>query len=95
MRSSAIFLVSVVTSTRSSPLGALTDLADQVVDLALRRLDHDLRVDEPGRPDDLFDELASGLTQLIRSRCGRQVHRLADPVGELLPGQRPVVDRRR
>ena len=29
------------------------------------------------------------------SRSRRQVHRLPDPVGELLPGQRPVVDRRR
>ena len=56
MRSSAIFLVSVVTSTRSSRLAVRSlDLVHQVVDLALGRLDHDLGVDQPGRADDLLD----------------------------------------
>ena len=76
-------------------LGALADLADQVVDLALRRFDDDLRVDQAGRPDHLLDELAARLAQLVCAGRRRQIDRLADPVGELLPGQRPVVDRRR
>ena len=37
-------------------LGAQADLVDQVVDLALGRLDDDLGVDQPGRADDLLDD---------------------------------------
>jgi hypothetical protein len=40
-------------------LGAGADLVDQVVDLALGRLDHDLGVDEAGRSDDLLDGRSS------------------------------------
>ena len=54
-------LVSVVTSTRSLRRDALADLAEQVVDLALRRPDLDLRIDQAGRPDDLLDHHAAGL----------------------------------
>ncbi len=53
-------LVSVVTSTRSLPLGPLLDLAHEVVDLALGRLDDDLGIDQPRRPDDLLDDVALG-----------------------------------
>ncbi len=95
MRSSAIFLVSVVTSTRSSRSARCPDLVDQVVDLALRRLDDDLRVDQTGGADHLLDELAAGVAELVGPRGRREVHRLPDPIGELLPGQRPVVDRGR
>ena len=49
MRSSAIFLVSVVTSTRSLRSARTLDLVHQVVDLALGRLDDDLGVDQAGR----------------------------------------------
>jgi hypothetical protein len=42
-------------------LGPQPDLVDEVVDLALRRPDHHLRVDQPGRPDHLLDHLALGL----------------------------------
>ena len=76
-------------------LGAGSDLADQVVDLPLGGLDHDLRIHQAGRADHLLDELAAGLGQLVGPGRRRQVHRLADPAGELLPGQRPVVDRGR
>ncbi len=41
-------------------VGAGPDLVDEVVDLALGRLDDDLRVDQAGGPDDLLDELAAG-----------------------------------
>ena len=61
MRSSAIFLVRVVTSTRSSRAARCPDLRHQVVDLALGRLDDDLGVHQPGRPDDLLDDLAADL----------------------------------
>ena len=74
--------------------GALADLADQVVDLTLGRFDHDLRIHQSGGANDLFDELAAGLAHLVGSRGGREINGLPDPVGELFPGQRSVVDRR-
>ena len=67
----------------------------QVVDLALGRLDDHLGVDQAGRPDHLLDHVAADALQLVRARGGRQVDGLADPVEELVPGQRPVVDRAR
>ncbi|CRK52076.1 hypothetical protein RHCRD62_30740 [Rhodococcus sp. RD6.2] len=76
-------------------LGALPDLVNQVVDLPLRRLHHDLGVDEPGRANHLFDELTTCPAQLVRAGCRGQVHRLPDPIRELLPGERPVVGGRR
>ena len=50
-------------------LGAGVDLVDQVVDLALGRLDHDLGVDQPGRPDDLLDGVAADLVELVVARA--------------------------
>ncbi len=76
-------------------LGAVADLVDQVVDLALGRLDDHLGVDQPGRPDDLLDDVAADLGQLVVARGRGQVDGLADPVEELLPAQRPVVHRAR
>ena len=75
-------------------LGPLADLVHEVVDLALRGLHHDLRVDQPGRPDDLLDR-ARAAAELVRTRRRREVDGLADPVDELLPAQRSVVHRRR
>ena len=72
-------------------LGADLDLVHQVVDLALGRLDHDLGVDQAGRPDDLLDRRPVGPAQLVGTRRGRQVDGLADALEELLPPQRPVV----
>ena len=46
MRSSDIFLVRVVTSTRSSRADRNRISSHQVVDLALGRLDHDLGVNK-------------------------------------------------
>ena len=76
-------------------VGARPDLADEVVDLSLGRLHHDLGVDQTGGANHLFDELAAGLSQLVGARSRRQVHGLTHPVAELLPGQRTVVDSRR
>ena len=95
MRSSDIFLVSVVTRTRSLRSARARDLAHQVVDLALGRLDDHLGVDQAGRPDDLLDDVvdAAALADLVVARGRREVDGLADPVEELLPPQRPVVHR--
>ncbi len=91
MSSSAIFLVSVVTRTRSSRSDAHPDLLEQIVDLALRRLDHDLRVDQTGRADDLLDHAVRDPHLVLAGRRG-EVHGLADAVLELVPPQRPVVE---
>ena len=45
---------------------------DQVVDLALGRLDHDLGVDQPGRADDLLDGVAADLVELVVARASRR-----------------------
>src|ERR1700722_18050580 len=74
-------------------VGPQPDLLEQVVDLALGRLDDHLRVDEPGRANHLLDDVAVDPLQLVRAWRGRQVDRLADALGELIPGQRAVVAR--
>ena len=55
MRSSAIFLVSVVTSSLIGGPGLY--LLHEIVDLALGGLDDDLGVDQAGGTDDLLDDL--------------------------------------
>ena len=70
-------------------LDARVDLVEQVVDLALGRLEHDLQVDQPGGPDDLLDHTL-GLRLVGTGGC-REVDGLADPLEELLPAQRAVV----
>ena len=77
------------------PLGPLLDLAHQVVDLPLRGLDDDLGIDESGRSDDLLDDVALHLGQLVGAGRGREVHGLPDALDELVPSQRPVVHRAR
>ena len=69
----------------------LVDLVDQVVDLPLGGLHDHLGVDQAGRPDDLLDDLAVHLGQLVVARGRREVVGLADPLQELVPAQRPVV----
>ena len=67
----------------------------QVVDLPLRRLDDHLRIDEPGRPDDLFDDDAARELQLVHARCGGDEDHAGHEVHELVEAQRPVVECRR
>ena len=93
MRSSAIFLVSVVTSTRSPSVDAVVDLLDEVVDLALGGLDDDLGVDQAGGAHDLLDHLRRALCSSNGPGRGRQEHDLVDPLHDLLEAQRPVVGR--
>ena len=69
------------------------DLVHQIVDLALGRFDHDLRIDQTRRADHLLDELATGAAQFVRPGRRRHIDRLADALGELLPGERAVVHR--
>src|SRR5260221_6256288 len=76
------------------PLAALdaeVDLREEVVDLPVGRPDVDLRIDQAGRADDLFDQDRRAL-QLVRSRCRRYEDRLVQPVLELLERERAVVE---
>lgn len=66
----------------------------QVVDLALERPDLDFRVEEARRADDLLRDLL-GLLELVLARRRRDVDDLVDARGELLEGQRAVVEGRR
>ncbi len=75
--------------------GAVANLREQVVHLAAHRAYFDDRVEETGRPDDLLDDDAARLTQLVRAGRGRDEQPLADPLLPLLEVQRPVVQRRR
>ena len=94
MRSSDIFFVSVVTSTRSFTCLATTDLGEQVVDLVLRRAQLDLRIDDPCRADQLLgDDLR--VAELVRPRRRRDEHHLPHLAEELVEAQRAVVERRR
>ena len=75
-------------------LDADLDLGEQVVDLALERPDLDLRVEEARRANDLLRDLL-GLLELVLARRRRDVDDLVDARGELLEGQRAVVEGRR
>ena len=46
-------------------LGALADLGEQVVDLVRDRADLDLGIEQAGRPDDLLDDDALRLVELV------------------------------
>ena len=67
-------------------------LFEEVVDLSLRRLDDDKRVDEARGSDDLLDHPVGAL-KLVGTRRRGQVDGLADARGELVPLQRTVVHR--
>src|SRR3712207_9441280 len=51
------------------------------------------RSDQAGRPDDLLDDVFAHPRQLVRAGGRGEVDGLADPLEELLPGQRAVVHR--
>ena len=73
-----------------APLGALVDLPDQVVDLALHRPDLDPGVQQPGGPDHLLHDLARA-GALILPRGGGDIDHLVEPLFKFLKFQRPVV----
>ncbi len=73
----------------------LANLAQQVVDLPGDRPHVDDRIDQSGRPDDLLDDDAAGLPQLVGTGRGAHEDDLPDACLPLLEVQRPVVERRR
>ncbi len=83
-------LVRVVTSTRSPRFDPLADLADQVVHLPFDRADFHLRVDQPGRADDLLDHLV-GVLHLVRAGRGRGVDGVAHVLLEFVELERAVI----
>jgi hypothetical protein len=64
-RSPAMRLVRVVTRTTLVVGGAVADLGEEVVDLALDGADLYLGVNEAGGADDLFYDEAGGLGELV------------------------------
>ena len=53
-------------------VGALAAFVDEIVDLALQRLERDLRVNQAGGADDLFDDAGPcGPLQFARARAWR------------------------
>ena len=101
VRSSAIFLVRVVTKVRSpfeeralAALNARVDLGDEIVDLSLDGAHVDLRVGEPRRADDLLGDLARARALVLAGRGGN-VYDLIYPLLEFLKLQRAVIERRR
>ena len=66
------------------------DFRQQVIHLGRNRSYFHLRIDQAGRTNQLFDDLA-GAIPLIRTRCRRDKHRLRRQVFELVKAQRPVV----
>ncbi len=71
------------------------DLAEQVVDLAGHGPHLDLGIHQARRPDELLDDDALDLGELVLARRRRDVDRLAHVVLELLELERPVVERAR
>ena len=74
--------------------GPLLDLLEQVRHLAPRRLDVDHRIDQPGRADDLLDDLALRHRQLVVGRRGRDEEPPWNFLLPLVEPQRPVVQAR-
>ena len=68
----------------------LAHLSQQIVDLSLHRTDIYLRVQQTGRPDDLF-RTKQFVLRFIFPGSGGYKHDLVDPVLKLLKIQRPVI----
>jgi hypothetical protein len=87
--------VSVVTSVRSLFAVRSLHARQEVVDLPLHGPDEDRRVEEAGRAEDLLDDLAARLLQLVRRGRRRDEEALAGALEPLLELERPVVEGRR
>src|SRR5205823_3226286 len=72
--------------------GTGADLLQQVVHLAFDRADVDRRVDQTGRPDDLLDDDALRLGELIGPGRRRHEYHLSDAFLPLLEIERAVVE---
>ena len=93
-RSSDIFLVSVVTSTRSSRSTRAAHLVHQVVDLVLGLAHLHDRVDDARRSHDLLDHPSRARALVLAGR-GRDEHQLRRDRQELFERLRAVVQRAR
>ena len=70
----------------------LADLPHEVVDLRPCGPHFDERIQQTGRPDDLFADNSTGLLELIVARSRAHVDRLIDRLLELVEFQRAVVE---
>ncbi len=75
--------------------GPRPDLFQQGRHLPPRRLDPNNGVEQPGRADDLLDDLATGHGDLIIARRGRDEHPAVELLLPLVEPERPVVERAR
>src|SRR6185437_10941958 len=66
---------------------------DQIVDLALERLDGDFGIDEAGGADDLFGDAAAGPIEFLRAGRGADVNGLVLQRLKFLEGERAIVER--
>ena len=71
---------------------AILDFGEQVVDLPFDRSDLNLRIQQAGGTDDLFDH-AVGEPELVITRGRRQIDGLSDSLKEFVPFERTVVHR--
>src|SRR5690606_4085940 len=74
-------------------LDASVDLTDEVVDLALRLPDGDLRIEEASRANDLLDD-ARGMLVFVWAGRRRDEDRLVDHADELGEGEGAIFARR-
>ena len=74
---------------------ALANFMQQVIDLAFHRAYLDGRIHQSRRPDDLLNDDARRLGQLVGSGSSRDTHGLIHPMLEFLEGQGAVVESRR
>ncbi|MPN05062.1 hypothetical protein SDC9_152312 [bioreactor metagenome] len=77
------------------PVGGGADFGHYVVDLALQRADLYLRVQQPGRANDLIDNLALRLFQLVVGRGGGNINGLTLELLKFEKLQRPIFKRRK
>ena len=95
MRSSLIRFVSVGDEDALVALDARADLVQQVVDLAVHGPHLDLGVEDARRADDLLDDDALTLLQLVVGGRGGDEHDVVVERLELLERERSVVERTR
>ena len=75
-------------------LHAQPNFVDEVVDLPIGGFDHHFRVNKPGGPNNLFNELSPAGGHFKGAGGGGHKNGLAPAVVEFLPGQRAVIQRR-
>ena len=87
--------VSVVTSTRSSRAVRSRIIAKKIVHLPRYGFYYNLRIDEPGRSNQLFDEVFTGTLDFEISGRRRDADDVLHVALELFESQWPIVERAR